>query len=407
MRWLQEVHGLSDAQARASAGAHLPEGYGRFGLTATTKLIAALEEEVIVYSDAVVKAGFGHHSDLRQGHAFDKLPYYGVALERHIMPGTGDPNDENEETRIGRLTNPTVHIGLNQLRRVVNRLIARYKKPPEQIVIELARDLKLDEERKGEIRARNRDNRKAAEKRSEKLRDIGQRDTGRNRVLLKLWEELNPDNPLDRRCVYTGQRISIGMLFSDEGLVDIDHILPFGVTLDNSDANRLLCTSEANKLKRKRSPSEAFGPGSGNTRYPWDEIVERANRLPDEKRWRFGPRGDEAFRQEWRLSRAPARRHAIPVPTRAGIPRHALPRERRGQRPRLGLSRPSHGNAAPELGAEQHPAGPQSRRRCRPAEEALQRSRSSDSTSETRSRRGGSIALQRSRSSDSSDKLRR
>ena len=45
---------------------------------------------MIVYSDAVVKAGFGHHSDLRQGHAFDKLPYYGVALERHIMPGTGD-----------------------------------------------------------------------------------------------------------------------------------------------------------------------------------------------------------------------------------------------------------------------------------------------------------------------------
>ena len=85
------------------------------------------------------------------------------------------------------------------------------------------------------------------------------------------------------------------MLFSDEGLVDIDHILPFGVTLDDSDANRLLCTSEANKLKRKRSPSEAFGPGSGNTRYPWDEIVERANRLPDEKRWRFGPEAMKRF----------------------------------------------------------------------------------------------------------------
>ncbi|MGJ5242797.1 type II CRISPR RNA-guided endonuclease Cas9, partial [Bradyrhizobium oligotrophicum] len=278
--WLQSTHGLTMDQAKATVTARLPEGYGRFGLTATTRLIEALRADVVVYSDAVKNAGLGHHSDFRDGEVLDELPYYGVALERHIMPGTGDESDP-EEMRIGRLTNPTVHIGLNQLRRVVNRLIKRYGRP-EQIAIELARELKLDDERKREINTRNRQNREAAERRSKKLTEIGFPDKGGNRALLKLWEELNPDNVLDRRCIYTGQQISIEMLFS--GAVEVDHILPFSETLDDSGDNRLLCMREANRDKRKRSPFDAFGH-----RPDWPEIATRAARLPRGKRWRFEP----------------------------------------------------------------------------------------------------------------------
>ena len=43
--------------------------------------------------------------------------------------------------RFGRIGNPTVHIGLNKIRRVVNEVIDTYGKPDE-LVIELARDLK-------------------------------------------------------------------------------------------------------------------------------------------------------------------------------------------------------------------------------------------------------------------------
>ena len=278
--WLRDIHQLTPDQARAAVGARLPEGFGRFGETATKRLIDALKADVIVYSGAVEKAGLGHHSDFRTGEVLDELPYYGAVLERHIMPGTGDPSDP-EEQRVGRLTNPTVHIGLNQLRRVLNRLIKRYG-PPGQIAIELARELKLDEERKREINTKNRQNREAAVKRSEKLGEIGIADKGANRALLKLWEELNPGNVLDRRCVYTGTLISVDMLFS--GAVEVDHILPFSATLDDSSGNRLLCMREANREKRKRSPYEAFGH-----RPDWEDIAARAARLPREKRWRFDP----------------------------------------------------------------------------------------------------------------------
>ncbi|MGV3771181.1 MAG: type II CRISPR RNA-guided endonuclease Cas9 [Sphingobium phenoxybenzoativorans] len=298
--WLEEAYGLTPEQALAVANAPLPAGYGRFGLTATERLITALRDgekdgRVLVYSEAVMAAGLGHHSDMRTGEVFEdaegrpQLPYYGVALERHIMPGTGDPNHP-EEMRIGRLTNPTVHIGLNQLRRVMNRLIRAYG-PPAEIAIELARELKLTDDDKKRLNRENNENRIAAERRSEKLLAIGQPDTGANRALLKLWEELDADNVLNRRCVYSGQQISIEMLFS--AAVEVDHILPFTATLDDSNGNKIVCLREANREKRKRSPYEAWGHSAR-----WEDIAARAARLPKSKRWRFEPDAMERFRED-------------------------------------------------------------------------------------------------------------
>ncbi len=284
--WLQTERGLTPDQASAVIDAPLPEGFGRFGETATRKLIDALQAKVIVYSEAVEQAGLGHHSDFRTGELWDALPYYGEVLERHIMPGSGEPNDP-PELRYGRLTNPTVHIGLNQLRHVLNRLIKAYG-PPHQIALELARDLKLDDKRKDELNRRNRENYEAARRRSTKLEDLNIVDKGSNRAILKLWEDLNRDNVLDRRCIYTGVLISAEMLFS--GAVEIDHILPFSDTLDDSQGNRLLCMREANREKRKRSPYEAFGHTDR-----WEEIAARAARLPKEKRWRFEPDAMQRF----------------------------------------------------------------------------------------------------------------
>eukprot|EP00456_Euglypha_rotunda_P014692 TRINITY_DN14650_c0_g1_i9.p1 TRINITY_DN14650_c0_g1~~TRINITY_DN14650_c0_g1_i9.p1 ORF type:complete len:795 (+),score=243.97 TRINITY_DN14650_c0_g1_i9:141-2387(+) len=298
--WLAETYDLSAEQVRAVANAPLPPGYGRFGETATRRLIDALRDgekdgRVIVYSEAVALADLGHHSDRRTGEIFEdaqgrpQLPYYGVALERHIMPGTGNPSDP-EEMRVGRLTNPTVHIGLNQLRRIMNTLIRAYGLPDE-IAIELARELKLTDEDKKRINRENNDNRIAAERRSEKLLAIGKPDTGGNRALLKLWEELNPANVLDRRCIYTGMQISIDMLFS--AAVEVDHILPFTATLDDSNGNKIICMREANRDKRKRSPYEAWGHTAR-----WEEIAARAAQLPKNKRWRFEPDAMEKFKDE-------------------------------------------------------------------------------------------------------------
>ncbi|WJY21525.1 type II CRISPR RNA-guided endonuclease Cas9 [Fontisubflavum oceani] len=291
--WLCEAHGLNRDHAEATAHAPLPEGYGRLGETATRMILSVLENDTdedghpLTYAEAATRC-FGHHSDMRTGEVLDALPYYGEILERHVIPGTGDRNDD-DITRFGRITNPTVHIGLNQLRRLVNGIITVHGKP-DQIVVELARELKMSEKQKTEVNKKNRDNRAAAEKRSEKLAELGQADTGANRMILRLWEDLGHD-VMTRNCPYTGQRISAGMLF--DGSCDVDHILPYSRTLDDSFANRTLCLREANREKRNQTPWEAWGETDR-----WHAIEANLKNLPDNKRWRFAPDAMERFEGE-------------------------------------------------------------------------------------------------------------
>lgn len=275
--WLQQVHSLDQAHARATADAPLPEGFGRLGMTATRMVLDRLRAEVLTYDKAVAACGL-HHSDRRTGEILDALPYYGEVLQAHVIPGTGEPHHD-DITRFGRITNPTVHIGLNQLRRLVNRIIERHGKPAE-IVVELARELKQGADQKAEAMAANAKNRKAAEARSALLAEWGVPDNGANRMRVRLWQELHED-PTMRRCPYAGVLISPSMLFSGE--VDDDHILPYSRTLDDSTANRTLCLKEANRQKRNKSPWEAHRDGmciwaleDGNLRH-----------IPEFKRWRF------------------------------------------------------------------------------------------------------------------------
>jgi CRISPR-associated endonuclease Csn1 len=110
----------------------------------------------------------------------------------------------------------------------------------------------------------------------------------------KLWKELNKDNCNDRRCIYSGEAISISKLFSHE--FEIEHILPFSKTLDDSIANKTLAHKSANNFKGNRSPFEAFGENKSN--YNYDDILLRSKNLPRHKRWRFESNVMEKFNDE-------------------------------------------------------------------------------------------------------------
>ena len=292
--WLVCEHELDPEHAEAAIIAQLPEGYGRLGLTATTRILEALGVDVIPYSEAVARCGW-HHSDGRTGEVLNRLPYYGEILDRHVIPGTYDEADD-DITRFGRITNPTVHIGLNQLRRLVNKIIDTYKTPADpmpikEIVVELARDLKLSQDQKADVERTIKKNTQAAIERGKKLEDMGVPNSGANRMALRLWEDLN-DDVMKRFCPYTGERISPGMLF--DGSCDIDHILPFSRTLDDSFSNKTLCLKEANRAKRNYSPSEACEKGLLD-REKMEAVMKY---LPDNKAWRFAPDAMERFEGE-------------------------------------------------------------------------------------------------------------
>lgn len=293
--WLGRTCGVPAETAGAVAGASLPQGYCRFGRGTLAALIPHLEAG-LNYPDAVKAIG-RHHSDHRPEGNLPKLPYYAVVLPDAVA-GTGDPRDGRED-RWGRIANPTIHIGLNQLRRLVNALIDRWGKPRE-IVIELARELKLSFEQRQQHERKQTENKAANDRRRDRLRELGLPDSGLNVMKLRLWEELNPTDEFARFCPYTGQRISIATLFADPPQVDIDHVLPFSRTLDDGAANRLVALRAANRIKGNRTPWEAFGtnPTINGIAFDWPAIAERAEAMPRNKRWRFQPDAMERFEAE-------------------------------------------------------------------------------------------------------------
>lgn len=299
LRRVGEKHGLAgDALAVFCqlSPDDLPKGTARFSATALRLLVPQLEKG-LKYNEAVEACGWSHTITPEDGSAA-KLPYYGKAMPDSVVPSPKSKGKVEEEYLHGRFPNPTVHIALNQLRQVVNALIERYGKPAE-VNLEIARDLKMSARQREELSKEQTENTKKNERRNAFI-DAINADHGTkfaknydNRLRLRLWEELAEDVNC-RCCPYTGQRITPARLFSDE--IEIDHILPFGATCDDSPANKTLCLRSANREKRKRSPHEAFGHSPAG--YDYDAILNRAILLPGNKRWRFQADAMERFRDD-------------------------------------------------------------------------------------------------------------
>ncbi len=180
-----------------------------------------------------------------------------------------------------------MHAALNQLRKLVNELIKLYGKP-EQIVIELARDLKNSRNAKDVINKKIAENRKLNEEVDKILQEYSEEYNTHivknklNRDKVKLWLELGKD-PLERKCIYTGEQINIVKLFSDE--VQIEHIVPYSKTLDDSFNNKTLSMKQANYYKGNKTPYEAFGENKDGFNY--HDILERAKIFNKSKFDRF------------------------------------------------------------------------------------------------------------------------
>lgn len=298
--WLREHHGLTEQAAASVFDTGLTDGHSNLGRNALLRVLPKLQENVITYDKAVLAAGYEHHSDLHTGEYFGntELPYYGKVLQSAVGFGSNDERDI-EEKRFGRIANPTVHIGLNQVRRLVNAVMKRYG-PPTQIAVEITRQLKQSKaqrEADTERQAKNQDANDRFRSDIADLRSINEykgmeiKDSGETLLRMKLWHELNPSNPLNRCCPYTGRKIGREKLFSDE--VQIEHILPFSRTLDDSIANKTLAFRHANDYKKNRTPYDAFGQSLAG--FEWDNIQVAAQNMPKNKQWRFSSNAMELF----------------------------------------------------------------------------------------------------------------
>src|SRR5690606_25803987 len=253
----REVWGLDAEKAREFANTRLSDGHCRFSRRALAKLLPHLEEGLNIQL-AIERADPGHRL---VGRAHELLPPV-----QQVLPD---------------LSNPAVIRTLTELRKIVNAIIKRYGRPAE-IHIELARDLRRSRDERQRLQSENRKQEAIRKAAAEEIRAfLNAEPSARDVERLLLAKEC------EFTCPYTGRKFSMAALFGPEPQVDVEHIIPFHMSLDNSFANKTLCFADENRhVKRGRTPFEAYG---GTPR--WDEILERVrnfkSRLAGEKAFRF------------------------------------------------------------------------------------------------------------------------
>lgn len=281
--WLQERFELSEEAADQVATARLPNSTGNLSKVAIQQILPHLREG-LRYSDAVEAAGLGHHSYRRAEGDKRKLPYYGEVLPDALG---GDPAGGNDVQKYGRIANPTVHIALGQIQKLFNAIVDEHGQP-HQVIVELGRDLKQNEQQRLDDMARQKANRE----RNEHLRELASKaghpnPSGGDMEKLRLWHEQG--RPNERVCPFTGEALSIEKVLSSE--TEVEHLLPYSRSLDNSMNNKVVVMTAANREKGNRSPFEAWGHDTER----YEQILNRAKALPRGKEWRF----QEDAMEEW------------------------------------------------------------------------------------------------------------
>ena len=158
-------------------------------------------------------------------------------------------NANSEE--IIEIKNPVVRRALSQTIKVINAVIRKYGSPVE-VHIELAREMSKNFKERNEIQRQMDNNRKS----NEKIKDILRQEheiynpTGMDIIKYKLYREQNGI------CPYSQTVMDIERVFHDEKYVEIDHILPYSRSFDDSFNNKVLVKSAENQNKRNRTPME-------------------------------------------------------------------------------------------------------------------------------------------------------
>jgi len=210
-------------------------GHSNHSLKAINRLLPFLDQGLI-YSDARIKAGYDYK-------------------KVEVVPE--DKLDKPPET-----ANPIVNKGLHELKRVINAIIKQYGKP-DVIRIEMARDLEMNTKRYKENEARQAKNKKSNEDavNAYKEQKLGEYPSHDDKIKYRLWKEQ------DHYCAYSLKSIPSHVVFT--AAVEIDHILPFKKSLDDSYMNKVLCYTEENRNKGDRTPKDAWGSDEEK----WNQIT--------------------------------------------------------------------------------------------------------------------------------------
>lgn len=170
------------------------------------------------------------------------------------------------------LRNPVVEQILNQLTNVLNNIIKIYGKPDE-VRIEMSRELKNNADQRKRITENNRSLRKYNDTIVLELKEKYRfkRVSGIDLTRYRLWEETN------KCCLYCGKNITFSQLYNGE--TEIEHILPKSRTFNDALSNKIIAHRKCNQDKDQDTAYD-FMMHKGKLQL--DRYVEDVNKLYQE-----------------------------------------------------------------------------------------------------------------------------
>lgn len=236
------------------------QGFGNLSTKAVKKLLPELEKG-FKYDKACKNVGYNHSNSL-----------------------TTEENDARKlEDKLeildkNSLRNPLVEKVVNQVIHLINEIIETYGKPDE-IVIELARELKQNAKQRANTLDNNKTREKERKKNEEEIKILFPKLKKVPNKLLLRYELAKQQNWISP---YTNLPIEPSAILYENGLYDIDHILPQSRFFDDSPVNLVLVESAENKGKNNQT---AYDYMQSKSKVLFDKFVEhiKATKYPKNK----------------------------------------------------------------------------------------------------------------------------
>lgn len=232
---ISEITGMEKEYASIIAKIMFPSDYGSLSAKAIRKILPHLKDG-LQFSTACEYAGYRHS---RNSLTKEELERKELKDQLELLPRNS-------------LRNPVVEKILNQMINVVNAVSQTYGRPDE-IRIELARELKKSAQEREEMTKQiNETTRKHEEYKIRLQKEFGLVNVSRNDIIrFKLYEELAAN---DYKTLYSNQFISPDKLFSKD--IDIEHIIPQAKLFDDSFSNKTLEFRSVNLEKSNTTAME-------------------------------------------------------------------------------------------------------------------------------------------------------
>ena len=246
------------------------QGFGHISLKACRKLIPHLENGM-TYDKACKEAGYDFH-----GKSGEKAKFLSGNLEE-----------------IREIPNPVVRRAIAQTVKVVNAVIRRYGSPVA-VNVELAREMGRSFQDRREMMKSMEDNNVKNEKIKERLKEYGvAKPTGQDIVKLKLYEDQ------DGFCAYSLVKRELEKVLQDPSYAEVDHILPYSRSFDDSYANKVLVLAKENRDKGNRTPME-YMANMPERRHNFTTWVQSSIRDPRKREHLLLENFDENKAGEWK-----------------------------------------------------------------------------------------------------------